>query len=160
MANGEIVKKLPPWAIGVLSVGGLVIIGFVGYKIYKKIEENKRLAGAKKEGTDIDNDLKNAGAPSMSNSQISQLANALFVAMDGYGTDVPAIYREIAKLKNNADVLAVKKVYGIRELSSGAGNPAPNFKGTLSQAFIDELETTQVNAINGVLAKKGITQRF
>ncbi len=76
--------------------------------------------------------------------------------MDGYTTDVPAVYAAMAKIRNDADWLSVQKAYGIRELSSGTLNPSANFKGTLSQALTEELSKNEVLALKNMLAKKGV----
>ena len=49
MAKGEIFQGLPKWAQGALAVGGLVIVGFVGYKIYRKVQDDKETEDSRKQ---------------------------------------------------------------------------------------------------------------
>jgi hypothetical protein len=92
--------------------------------------------------------------------QLQSFANGLFTAMDGYQTDEPYIYNVFSSMNNNADVLGLSKAYGIREISSGAWNPEPNFKGTLSGALVNELDTDELKHLNDILKKKGISLKI
>ncbi len=165
MAKGEIFKSLPPAAkIVVVSVGAAIIL-FVGYKIYKKISDNKKEEGSRKETDTVKSEEealnKNpATRATLSKAQMAIFANSLFTAMDGYGTDTNGIYRVFSNAKNAADILGIISAFGIREISSGAGNPEPNFKGSLGGALTVELNKDQLNALNMQIAKKGIKYRF
>ncbi len=96
----------------------------------------------------------------MSDSQISASANKLFTGFDGYGTDFMAVITALTPVKNEADILAIVKSYGIREVSSGKLNPEPNLIGTLSQAMVSELSPEQLVAVNKFLTNRGIKFRF
>lgn len=92
--------------------------------------------------------------------QAKSYANSIFTAIDGWGTDEEGIKQIFYKLQNNADFLAVSKAYGVREVSSGAWNPEPNFKGTMTSALKSELSADWVKILNGILKKKNITYRL
>jgi hypothetical protein len=161
----EAVKKfisdLPSWAKGVVAVAVIAGVSVVGYRVWKGAKNAAALKGAKAENDAIDDELKKEPkAQSRPNSEIQEMANSLHTAMSGYGTDIPRIYQVTAKIRNNSDALALKKAYGIRTLSSGRWSPEPDFTGTLSQAFSEELSDAQIMAINKELSKKGITSRF
>jgi hypothetical protein len=79
--------------------------------------------------------------------------------MDGYGTDEEQIYGVFKNIKNDADFAMIQNAYGIREISSGAWNPEPNFKGTLSGALTNELSASEKDVLNNILAQKKITYR-
>jgi hypothetical protein len=163
-ATNTLVNKMPPWAVGVLVVAGIGVVGISGFLIYKKIKNMKAEKDSKKEVGDVDDDLKalqkSGKKLSLTGSEIASIANNLFTAMDGYGTNYDMILKNLVRVNNQVDLLAVIKSYGVRELSSGRLNPEPNFKGTLGQAFAEELSSTQLSAINLMLAKKGIAHRF
>lgn len=169
MAKTDFAKQsftgLPKWAKGVVAViviGGLAYVGYKLLKAPKKIEENK---GNREENRSNNNELEKLnGNPTtrqtLSQSDASAIANKLFTAMDGYGTDVPTIEQQMNRLKNQADWLAVKVAYGIREVSSGKLNPEPNYTGTLEGALASELGINDVMArarVNAAMKKKGIT---
>ena len=79
--------------------------------------------------------------------------------MDGYGTDEATIYSVFSKFKNAGDFALVMNAYGVREISSGAWNPEPNFKGTLIGALTSELNVENKTKINKILASKKIPNR-
>ena len=161
MAKGEVFQGLPQWSKGVLAVGGLIIVGFVGYKIYRKIQDNRETADSRKEIDQLKSEATQQKLPAtLTPSQITDVANQLFAAVDGFGHNEKAIYANIAKIKNNADMIGVISAFGVREVSTGAYNPIPNTKGTLPVIFRIRLSNEEIKAINGMLAKKGITYRF
>lgn len=157
-------STMPPWAKGVIAIGILAGVGYIAYKIMKATQNLKDTKGSRKEDNAVSNDLSqlisSGKGPTLPPSQISGLANTLFQAMDGYNTDERAIYSVFVKVKNDADVLAIIKAYGIRELSSGKFNPEPNLKGSLTEAFTSELNRNEIAQLNMILAKKAIKHRF
>ena len=155
--------QVPGWAKGTIAIALLGGIGFIAWNIYSKLQEAKKLAASKKEEEEVKTELKEVEkkiTASYSPSQYQIFANALFQAMDGYGTDWEYILKMMAAIKNDTDFLKVNAAFGIREISSGSYNPEPNFKGTLSQALYNELNSDDINVINEMLAKKGIKYRF
>jgi hypothetical protein len=161
--TGKFISDLPGWAKGVVAIAILGGIGYTIYWVQKKRKENKNLEGAEEETKSVDKELKDASvkAPiSRPQSEINEMANSLFTAMDGYGTNRERIYAVMAKVRNQTDVLALKKAFGIREISSGKWSPEPNLKGTLSQALAEELGKDEFNALNTMIAKKGIKSGF
>lgn len=155
---------MPAWAKGTIAVGAMVAIFVAAYMINRAVKNKKALQGAKKE-TDATNDtVKTLTAqgqkPTLDALKLSTISNQLFTAMDGYGTNVNAVYAAFANVNNDIDVVNLIKTYGIKEISTGAGNPSPNLKGTLSQALTDELSASEMTALNNLLARKGIKYRF
>lgn len=155
---------LPGWAKGTVAVSVVAGVAVISYLIYRKVKAEKALKGAKNEVDAVAATTKvltGAGQkPSLDDLKLSSLANQLFTAMDGYGSDAQSIYRAFANVKNDLDVVNLIKAYGIRNLSSGALNPTPNITGTLSQHITDELSASEVKALNDLLARKGIKYRF
>src|SRR5690349_2654298 len=96
MAKGEFFKELPPWAKGVLTVGVLVGVGFGVYAIHRAIKNKQKLEGAKKETDAVDAtaaSLSGSGQkPTLDALRLATVANQLYAAMNGYGTDVKAVY--------------------------------------------------------------------
>lgn len=163
-ATGKFLADMPGWAKGVTVIAVIGGVAITSYLIYKKIKNIQAEKNSKKEVGDVDDDLKKLQQSgkrlSLTGSEISSIANNLFTAMDGYGTNYDMILKNMVRINNQVDLLAVIKSYGVRELSSGKLNPEPNFKGTLGQAFAEELSSAQLAAVNGMLARKGITHRF
>ena len=87
------------------------------------------------------------------------IANNIYTALKGWTEDESLIYREFLKLNNDIDMVILKGVYGERIIPNDVWLN-PNFKGTLSQAINHFLDVKEVAALNMLLAKKGITNRF
>lgn len=155
---------LPPWAKGVVAVAIILGVGFATYKIVKGASERKKGKTSKEEeketNKELDDLIKAGKGPTLSKSQMSQFANQLFTAMDGYGTDEDSVIRIFGNVKNDADVYGVVTAYGVRELSSGKFNPEPNKKGTLGESLSSELSSYWLGALNKLMTTKGIKRQF
>lgn len=164
MATKGIFSELPPAARGVIAVGIAVGAGFGLYFLYKGIKKVQNEAAAKAEANAVKNELNELNKTTdkkqtITKTQAASMANVLFGAMDGYGTNVVAISKQLLQLKNQADWLAVSDAYGIKTLSSGKLNPEPDFVGTLNAALSNELgvtDTTYTTALNKYFKQRGI----
>jgi hypothetical protein len=135
-----------------------LILG-VGYFLYKKLRSSTP------SNAEIDSQIGgNTGVnPSLSEDKMKELANKMFAAFNGFGTDVNGnngLINLFAAIKNNDDLMGVIAAYGIREISSGSWNPLSNFKGNLPETIADELSDSEITKINSVLVKSGVTIRF
>lgn len=93
------------------------------------------------------------------NLDFRSLANQIFDACDGYGTSANKIKEIFKLLKSNADYDALKSAYGVREVSSGAGNIfVSNFEGDLAATLRDELRSGQLEELNQILTSNGISR--
>tara|TARA_R110000764_G_scaffold542_4_gene2056 strand:- start:2854 stop:3408 length:555 start_codon:yes stop_codon:yes gene_type:complete len=154
---------LPPIAKKALGVTAVVAIIYAAYKIIPKILAPDALGAIKDsrtENKEVDKELgKIINTATISNSQAAGIANSIFTAMDGYGTDEIGIVNQFKKIKNNADFLKLQKAYGTRVVSSGKWNPEPNYKGNLVGALGSECSAYWTIAINKSLSSKGVTYR-
>jgi len=161
--------NLPPATRGLITLVGVGVGLFVVYKIYKSVsgtlsgETTQAQAGSREDrnwASEADKLNQNpATKASITNAQALSYANVLFACMDGYGTDEDQIYGVFKNIKNDADFAMIQNAYGVREISSGAWNPEPNFKGTLSGALTNELSASEKDVLNNILAQKKITYR-
>jgi hypothetical protein len=136
-----------------------LILG-VGYFLYKKFKGSPAPSNA-----EIDAVLGgNTGAnPTLSVDKLKEIADKIYVAFNGYGTDVNGnngLINQFALLRNNDDLMGLIAAYGIREVGGGMWNPLPNFKGNLVQTISDELSNSEISQINSTMVKSGITIRF
>ena len=136
-----------------------LILG-VGYFLYKKFKGSPTPSNA-----EINSLLGgNVGAnPTLSEEKLKDLADKIFVAFNGYGTDVKGnngLINQFSLLKNNDDLMGLIAAYGIREVDGGMWNPLPNFKGNLVQTLAEELSESEISQINSTIVKSGITIRF
>lgn len=150
-------SDIPPTFKGIII---LTILGGGTYVIYRMLKGRENLQQAKEEITEEQKELKQSTIkPKITKSQAEQYANNIFAAMDGYGTDVDAIKDVFNRLQNNQDFLLLSISYGVRTVSSGRFNLAPDFTGTMSATIIDECSDGERKELNDILASKGITQR-
>lgn len=155
---------LPTWSKGVI---GILIAGgsaFALFKLYQYLGKLKEQEGQKAELDTTKEAIKTLTATgkkgSLTKVQIDQIANKLQTAFSGYGTDYNAILNALVQVKNDIDLLNIRSAYGIRKISSGTLNIAKDFEGTLDQTIIEELSSKDIQALNMVLARKGILNRF
>ena len=157
-------SNLPMWSKGVI---GVLIAGggaFALFKIYQYFGKLKEQQGQQAELDTTKDQIKTLTATgkkaTLTKPQIDQIANKLQTAFNGYGTDYDAIVNILVQIKNDIDLLSVRSAYGIRKISSGTFNFATNFEGTLDQTMIEELNSSDIQKINLILASKGIMNRF
>jgi len=128
----------------------IVIIYFGVQQIRSLIVKAKRVSEIK--------ELENAGeVASYTQSQYAAFADALFAAMDGFGTDEDAIYNIFYKMNNKIDVLKLIDAYGVRNKAvltwfSSSTN--------LNDSLKDELSASELSKLNGILQSKGIDYSF
>ncbi len=148
----------------VITIGVMSAIGVAGYLVYKGIKNAQAKKDSKKESQASSDQLNNlivqGVKPTLNAAQNIAIANSLFAAMDGYGTDYNTIVKEFAKINNEVDLLSVSKAFGVRTISSGKLNPEPDFTGTLQACLKSECTDAQITALNNMLARKGIKNRL
>jgi len=93
-------------------------------------------------------------------SQFYAWANRLENAMFDIGTDESGIFEVFGSLRTNGDFIKLKQAFGIREYTGGylPGFLSPDLglDGWIQQ----ELDGSEINELNAILQRKGITYRF
>ena len=93
-------------------------------------------------------------------SQFYAWANRLENAMFDIGTDESGIFEGFGSLRTNGDFIKLKQAFGIREYTGGylPGFLSPDLglDGWIQQ----ELDGSEINELNAILQRKGITYRF
>jgi hypothetical protein len=141
---------------------GLIVTALIlggGYFLYKKSK------GTTPTNAEINLQLGgNTGVnPTLSLDKFKEIADKIFVAFNGYGTDFDGnngLINQFSLLKNNDDLMGVIAAYGIREVDGGMWNPLPNFKGNLPETIANELSNSEISQINSIIVKSGISIRF
>lgn len=85
---------------------------------------------------------------SYSNSEYTQMANKLYSAMKGIGTNENAIYDVFSQLETESDVRKLISTYGSKDGM------------TLQQWLIDDLSNRELQKLNDILAKNNINYSF
>lgn len=162
-------KDLPEWAKGVVVVGGLGLVGIVGYKAYRLIFPSESQKKSQLLLNTIDADIAKLKASglreSYPNADYLTSANTIYEAMrycagDSYSTVVSVC----KKMMNDLDVALLMKAFGTKQnycFGIDAGAPMDLF------SFIQrELGTEwllfdwKIQEINRNWSSKGITYRL
>jgi hypothetical protein len=146
---------------GLIVLGVVVVLGVVAIKFMKMKQQPPSDGDGNNGGGGGDNSGGGGGGNSGGGGQQSlsyrSLADALFEAMDGYGTNEDDIMGVFKNLRNQADFDALEQAFGSREISSGAGNIfSSNYKGRLVGALKDELDSSELADLNSLLRSKKI----
>lgn len=156
----DLTTGLPSWAKGaivVAAIGG-------AYLLYRKIDD---VTGGS--GGFFTPDVPKTPLPTTLNNEISQfakqytqsypdsnyvlLANKLFTAMYGYGTDEEAIYSVFRLMKNDLDVAKLIKAFGVRKSESSWAMPFNMAgEGDLAEWLGAELDKDEIKIVNGIFA--------
>lgn len=157
----------------IMTIIIIVILLLIAWKLYQKAKKSIDEAIQKKKNQQALNSLNNTNsqdvggaivstAETYTNLQYQDMANKLFNAMDGMGTDEKKILTTLAQLKTKADWNKLKQAYGTRKISAwGFG-----YTGTLLECLKSELSDMgepdfneyDVNAklnVNNILSRFG-----
>jgi hypothetical protein len=140
--------------------------------IYNKINDLNNKAKLEKEvntaGSELQAEINAGNSPTLSNSTLEAMSSAIVEASNDCGTDNALFFGQFDNLKNEADMLAFVKVFGLRQKvrcpftsdtrESFWSNLTPPL--TLSAFVASELSQGEVDTINKNLERKGIKYRF
>jgi hypothetical protein len=168
----KVYTELPSWAKGVVVVGGLTVAYLAVTSILKSIKSKKIEAESKAEisqaNTELNTQIQSGNGPSIARSQAEVIANAIVSAANDCGTDQKSIYAQFDKVKNQADILLLVDVFGLRKKvrCPFSDDPRESFFSSdtppmsLSAMINSELDATEIATLNNKLASKGITYKF
>lgn len=144
---------------GIITASIMLAGLYLVYKIFKKTSNTNNVGiGVALEPSALGGAV--GANPTMTQAEFKNIADKMFNAMSGWGTDTSVLYNNFALLKNNDDVMSLISSYGIRDLPSGKLNPIPDFGGNLPEALASELSQGEIDAINTTLSRNGINIRF
>lgn len=142
LASPKVIKPI------VYTVIALIII----YIIYSKSSDFKARLESKKVIKAAENEIIE-NAATFTPSDYKSMADKLFIAMDGIGTDSDAILQTVAGLKTKTDWLKLVEAFGVKESTSWASS----FTGNLIEWMTDELGGDERARVNFSLQKFGVT---
>ncbi len=90
---------------------------------------------------------------SYTTSEYKAMADQLYNAMNGAGTDETVIYDVLNRLNTVDDYNQLVKTFGTRSASSFV----TSFSGTLQTWLRDELDDSEVKKVNNILSKMGVS---
>lgn len=155
-------KDLPPWAKGVVVVGGGVALYFASKGIIDRIKANAQnknyrqsVDNARK---DLDALLKSGMKLSYSQSVYDGYVSTLLAAFNGWGTSTYHTFGVFAKMKNNADVLKLIATYGIQTIKGGWMQS--DYTSDLPGAISEEMDWIEIRALNKIMKDNGVSYQF
>jgi len=174
---------LPSWAKGVVAVGGIAIGYFAIRSFINKIKEDADKKNQRKtqdeQKTELENNIQNGIKPTFATSQYNLWADELQSQFDGCdfqlhipNVDPRIIFNNnwsgsgqklaniIIQFKNDSDFLSLSTSWGASRTYDQCGWGTGNFEGNLAQSVTDELDQSEIQAINDYLATQNITYRF
>ena len=174
-------NSLPPWAKGVVVVGGLLGTYAIVKGILKRIKQDaelKKQRGAVEfQNQELQNVIGAGIKPTYPLSQYYAWADEIENQFDGcdfspgnwlglpawvsgsFSYSGTTLANIVENLQNDADFLALNTAYDIRSYDQ-CGWFMGNVTGTLSKAVNDELSSGEITQINDYLESKGITYKF
>ena len=163
-------KELPPWAKGVVVVGGSLAAFMVLRRVYKGVfpseadKKNRKLFD--NVNKEISSYQQNGQSQSFVESQYETFANTIYNSMRyAAGDDYATVELTMKKMKNNLDVAKLIKAFGKRQdyfFGIPVGDPMDLFTYVQKELGNDYLGLTnyRVKNINEDWKKKGITYQI
>ena len=134
------------WTIGIFLVIVIVLLVVFWTRIKALFQSLVNKGGL---NADLDEHITQTGeSPTLSNVQFNLLANKLYNAMKGAGTDEDTVFACFNQLRNTADILKLIAVFGTKDGE------------TLDQWVRGDLTSWEINRLNTNLANKGIAYAF
>jgi hypothetical protein len=130
----------------VILVAGLGIMAIAGWNLKTIIDEIK---GFLSPNSDVDQ-VKSESGSTLSDTAASILAETLYDAMEGTGTDEHTIYLAFKKMANRADFNKVYNAFGKRQYSrtwGNVGDPVTSSRYDLIQWLAYELTNEERNKL-------------
>lgn len=134
-----------------VTVLAVVGIGAAAYFLFLKKKGERNGGGGNGGGGN------GGGGGGQVNQDFLPMANAIFDAMDGYGTNEETIETELKKLRSKSDWNALVNAFGTRTISSGKWNFQDDFTGNLPECLNDELDSSEIQRVNQILNKIGVS---
>ena len=113
-------KDLPPWAKGVVVVGGAVVVYLVGSRVYRAVFPTEAQRKNRELEKNIDSEISklqgNGKKASYSDSNYNTFANTIYNSMRfAVGDDYSTVESTLKRMKNDLDVAKLVKAFGVKQ---------------------------------------------
>jgi hypothetical protein len=113
-------KELPPWAKGVVVVGGAVVVYLVGSRVYRAVFPTEAQRKNRELEKNIDSEISkmqsNGKKASFSDSNYNTFANTIYNSMRfAVGDDYGTVESTLKRMKNDLDVAKLIKAFGLKQ---------------------------------------------
>lgn len=160
---------LPPWARGVVVIGGALVVYLVGSRLVKAVfpsaEERKNKELWKNIDREIIDARNNGQKESYVESQYKTFANTIYESMRyAVGDDYGTVVETMKKMKNDIDVAKLIKAFDVRQdYFFGLPEGSPKDLFTFVQSELGQelgVFNFRIDQINSDWKKKGITYQL
>jgi len=128
-----------------------IVVLIIFFVVWNRFGKSKQETEDANKERDIANEVNNAITTSnvtLTQVQLNTLADKIYNAVKGAGTDEKSIYDAMRTLQTKDDVLALIKTFSVRDSM------------TLREWLYDDLNNSEVSKINDILLSKGISFSF
>jgi len=163
-------KDLPPWAKGVVVVGGAVVVYLIGSKVYRAVFPTEAQRKNRELEKNIDSEISkmqnNGKKASFSDSNYNTFANTIYNSMRfAIGDDYGTVESTLKRMKNDLDVAKLIKAFGLKQdyfFGLPAGDKMDLFTYVQKELGNEYggLTNYRVKKINEDWRKKGITYQI
>lgn len=129
---------------GIVAVASLLVY-LVAKRVIKEVVAHDP---SKDLGKELGKEI-NTSKLSYTSSQYQTMADSLYRAMDGAGTNWDTVVRVIKQVKNSDDWKQLVKVFGVKKSTSMWSS----FSGNLVEWLEDELDGSEMTEISAILSK-------
>ncbi len=170
----EVYRQAPPLAKNILVAGSALLVVGGGWLLYRSVKKAQEIKDANKAGQAAANDLENLRRrgiyPTYNDTTLENFAAGLVQAMNGCGTDEEMIYEIFDALRNDADLLRLEMLFGVRFYEPCAASSPLSYLvwqfddkaygGDLPTWLSYDLGAGEIANINSILAGNGLTIQF
>ena len=128
-----------------------IVVLIMFFVVWNRFGKSKQETEDANKQRDIDNEVNNAINKSnvkLTQVQLNTLADKIYKAVKGSGTDERSIYDAMRTLETKDDILALIKTFGVRDSM------------TLREWLYDDLNNSEISKINDIFLSKGISFSF
>jgi len=118
LAVAAVASSLTPAERKVLFVGSLVLVGGLGYVAYKNIFKTKADEDEKEMEANLRYLKVKQKELTINSGKAMMMAQQLYDAMEGMGTDTGTIHSTLEDIKTQADLLYVIRSFGVKQYGS------------------------------------------
>jgi hypothetical protein len=113
-------KDLPPWAKGVVVVGGALVVYLVGSRVYRAVFPTEIQRKNRELEKNIDNEISklqgNGKKASFSDSNYNTFANTIYNSIRfAVGDDYSTVESTMKRMQNDLDVAKLIKAFGVKQ---------------------------------------------
>lgn len=154
---------LPPWAKGVVIVGGALVVYMVGYSAWNLIGKAlapppPNLAEPQSAVNTVQSLATQGETPTATTTQFQSWVNSLVSIFNGCYHDWQDLEQVYTNLNNDADIYELIATFGTQSITSCLGFGGGTF--SLSQCMDKIIGASEIANVNSIFATKGITFRF